>query len=304
MVKRILHKPRKPKTTFKIAICQYGTRLNDLNWNFGHAIELAEEAFDEGADYVILPEFSFCGMIELSTLREVIAEFEQIRGAEMLRRVARRNRGYLQFNHPALDGNAFWNETILLDPDGEIAVRYHKRKLAQIDLHVKFTEGRLPTTVDLPFGRVGFLICRDVEDAHIVNRGLLEGDTAAVTNQYETACRSIEEYQKADLVVGQLAFASWWTPTRRNPLITDPISMALTRMEEEADIWARHTQTYVALVNKSGFEHGHGFTGGSLLVDAEGKILAKASSGMEILYIDLPLDETGRIARPSNHVEQ
>lgn len=302
-IKRLLIQPQQPKEVLKIAICQYGTRIGALEWNLQHAIDWAEEAFEQGADYVILPEFSFSGLNDLSYLHDLITEFEQIDGEETLRKVARHNRGYLQYNHPARTDNTFWNETVLLDPNGTVVTRYHKRYLAVIDQIVKFENGRTPTVIDLPFGRIGFLICRDVIEAEIVEQGLLPESTAADTNIYKNACQNLEQYRQADLIVGQLAFASWWTPTRRNPIIKDSIADALYRMEEEAEVWARQTRTYIALVNKSGFEHGHGYTGGSLLVDPSGKILAQASSGDEIIFIDLPLDETGRIARPNQTLQ-
>ncbi len=73
MVKRLLLRSRQPKETLKIALCQYNTRINNLPWNLGHAIALAEEAFEQGAHYVILPEFSFSGMTELRSLHKLIA---------------------------------------------------------------------------------------------------------------------------------------------------------------------------------------------------------------------------------------
>ena len=301
--KRILRQPRKPQGMLKIAFCQYGTRIGKLEWNIDHAVDLAEEAFRHGADYVILPEFSFNGFSELPALPALIADFDRRRGPEEIRRVARRNRGHLQYNHPTQVDGVFFNETLLLDPDGRIAARYHKRNLALIDRRVNFSAGRLPIIADLPFGRVGFLTCRDLDVAMIVDQGPHGREIVVTADEYAAACRSIEQYREADLIVGQLAYAVWWTPTRRNPLVNDPIPQALTRLDDAAAIWARQTRTYVALVNKSGFEHGHGFTGGSLLVDPEGKILGRASSGTEILYVDLLLDASGRIARPDRRGE-
>ena len=297
IAKRLLLQRRQPGRTLRIAICQYGTRGGMLPWNVDHAADFAEEAFGNGADLVILPEFSFSGFAELTALPELIAEFHRLEGPEKIRRVARQNRGWLQYNHPVQVDGAFYNETLLLDPDGRIAARYHKRNLALIDRRSKFSEGRLPVVADLPFGRMGFLTCRDLDVALIADQGPDGGESAASADDFAAACRSIEEYRGADLIVGQLAYAAWWTPTRRNVLVNDPITNALTRLEDAAAIWTRQTGAYVALVNKSGFEHGHGFTGGSLLVDPDGEILGRASSGTEILYVDLPLDGSGRIAR-------
>lgn len=294
---RLLSRPRNPQGKLRIAICQYDTRDDNLRWNIDHAVAFAEEAFRNGADLVILPEFSFNGFSELHALSELIEEFHRLEGPEKLSRVAWRNRGWLAYNHPTLTDGVFYNETQFLDPDGRIAARYHKRYLALIDQRVRFVPGQLPGVVDLPFGRVGFLICRDLLLEQPADQEPDTDETFLLPDVLDAAREDIEQYSHADLIVGQLAYAGWWTPTRRNALIADPISSMLTTLKDAATLWARQTGTYVALANKSGFEHSYGFPGGSLVVAPDGEILGHASSGTEILYVDLPLDASGRIAR-------
>ena len=53
---------------------------------------------------------------------------------------------------------------------------------------------------------------------------------------------------------------------------------------------------FALLANKTGFEPNGGFTGGACAISKKGDVVAQAGFGSDILYVDAPLDESGRLA--------
>ena len=60
----------------------------------------------------------------------------------------------------------------------------------------------------------------------------------------------------------------------------------------------RFTGAHVAIANKTGIERGLAFVGGSLAVCPNGEVMANASTGPGIAYVDLPLDRDGLLIKP------
>lgn len=261
-----------PPRTLRIALCQYGTRLGGLQWNIEHAYDYSSEAFENGAHFVVLPEFSFHGFVDIKEAWLLVEELERTDYMRRFSNLACWHKGYLLLNHPARDGDELANESVLLGPDGKVVARYRKRRSSRIDRLAGFSSGDECGVFDLPWGKTGMLICMDI-------KGVM-----------------LPEHGEADLIVAQLAMAGVWTPQARTPdYVCEPISNLVEYTETVATRWAKVSESYVVLVNKTGLEHSYAFIGNSLAVTPSGEILAHASSGPGIVYADLPLGDDGRL---------
>lgn len=279
--------PRSPKLVdgrLRFALCQYDSRPGANQWNIRHALSYAQEAADHGAGFIVLPEYSFCTADDTlygnayfyfrkkaPKLRWKLAEF------------SRRNRCYLLVNIPyeakgkVKEGEMPLrkNRSVLFDPSGRIVARYDKRSIAHLDSFGGVRRGESETIADLPFGKVGLMICRDASSP-----------------------RKFPSYQEADLVIVQFAHITDWTSDKAE----DPAWLTNDMGTSHADFprigrrLARSFQRPTALfANKTGFEPDGGFTGGSCSIAADGTILARAGAYADILYMDYALDGNGRI---------
>ena len=56
-----------------------------------------------------------------------------------------------------------------------------------------------------------------------------------------------------------------------------------------------HIRRPLLLCNKSGLEGEFLYNGSSAIVDSSGKVLHQADTGTDIVYADVPVDESGKI---------
>jgi predicted amidohydrolase len=66
------------------------------------------------------------------------------------------------------DGDARYNTAVLIGPDGKLAGKYRKQKLGHES--VRNTAGSTSTVHDMPFGKIGLMICADRTEAELVRR--------------------------------------------------------------------------------------------------------------------------------------
>ena len=66
------------------------------------------------------------------------------------------------------DGDARYNTAVLIGPDGKLAGKYRKQKLGHES--VRNTADSTSTVHDMPFGKIGLMICADRTEAELVRR--------------------------------------------------------------------------------------------------------------------------------------
>lgn len=262
----------------RFALCQYGSRVGDLRWNAAHALDYAEEAVRRGADVVVLPEFSFTTVHDLRAGRAWINLEEVPWLGKALGDFTRRHRCYLFANHARTFGKhrrRHVNESFLVDPGGKVAARYAKRFLALLDRRIDFLPGTNDAVVaELPFARVGMLICKDT----------------GYSESFQ------EAFRDADLLLMQFGHIAHWGSGTAPPGLRDSLADATNVFPRVAEDWAQdHDGKPFLMVNKTGLEKEFAFAGGSRVFGADEKPLAVADSGESILYVDFPLDAEGRI---------
>ena len=160
-----------PHKRFRAALVQLRSgRSMDANLDMAEA--LIRRAAKGGALYVQTPENT--GFMELEpeqTLQK--AETEQTNVAlARLRALAAELGIYLHIGSLAIkeDGLRVANRSYLIDPEGEIAARYDKLHMFDVDLaqdeshreSAHCRPGAKAVVADLPFGRLGLSICYDL----------------------------------------------------------------------------------------------------------------------------------------------
>ena len=261
----------------------------DPEANFASALNHVREAARLGAQIVCLPELFrtqyFCQREELALFNLA----EQIPGpsTQKLGEVAREAKiaivaSLFERRAPGL----YHNTAVTFGADGAIASVYRKMHIPDDPLYYEkyyFAPGDLGfKAVDMPFGRVGTLVCWDQWYPEGARLTALQG---AEVLFYPTA---IGWHPAEKDEFGAAQYDAWKTIQRAHAIANG---------------------VYVAAVNRVGMEHGDikgnraagpglEFWGGSFIADPFGRVIAKAShENEEILLADVDLkliEETRR----------
>lgn len=265
----------------RVAVCQYDSRPGAYRWNADHALRYAREAAEHGAGVIILPEYSFCTAADTLS-GEAFREMRHVMRwlGPRLARFCRRHRCYLFVNlphearesapHPPLR----YNRTLVYAPDGSVAATYDKHIGAMLDEWCQVREGPARPPVDTEFGKIGLMICKD----------------AAYPQKFA-------DYGGADLIVVQFGHITDWTDDETNdpPWLVNDMGTAHGDFPLIARRLADTFECNAVFANKTGLEPDGAYTGGSCIVDADGRIVVRADFGGDVLYADFELDEENRL---------
>ena len=146
----------------RIAVAQYAPRVGDVELNRAQAVRWARDAAAEGASLIVLPELASSGYT-FASVEEAAACAEDPDTGETvaaLVSVCADSGAYIVVGLDERDGDCRHNSAVLLGPSGRIAT-YRKLHLFY-DEKSWFTPGTELPVVELPFGRVGMMICYDL----------------------------------------------------------------------------------------------------------------------------------------------
>src|SRR5262245_23551650 len=260
---------------FRAALVQLRSSRS-VDANLDAAERLIRRAASGGAAYVQTPENT--ALMELKPeLTVASAETEEASGALARFRALARELGiHLHIGSLAikLDASRVANRSYVLAPDGEIAARYDKLHLFDVDLaggeshreSATCSPGGKAVVVDLPFGRLGLSICYDLRFPQLFRALALEG---------------------AELIAIPAAFtrqtgqAHWHVLTRARAIETGAFVLAATQ-------GGLH-------------ENGRATFGHSLIVSPWGEGLAEAGEEPGVIFadIDLAASEEARARIPA-----
>lgn len=144
----------------------------DVEENFSSARRLVEQAAQQGAQLVLLPEYwPIMGMQDT----DKVAHAEKMEGGPMqqfMADTARENRIWLIGGTLPLrsqEAGKVLNTTIVYNPSGERVIQYDKIHLFSFtkgneayDEARTIVHGTKPATFDAPFGKVGLSVCYDL----------------------------------------------------------------------------------------------------------------------------------------------
>lgn len=239
-------------TRYRVAALQFNPRLGEKVQNIERLLQLVEEAANEGARLIVLPEMATTGYCWTS--REEVAPYvEPIPGptTTQFQELATRHDCYIALGLPECDPatGVYYNSLALLGPEGLIG-SYRK-------VHSYIAEPRWARDGDqgfpvweTPLGRLAGAICMDAVYFESTRIPALHG---------------------ADVIL----FPTNWLGER------SPSSQWMARALENG--------VYLIAANRSDCERGVQFSGGSCVLDPDGSIQSSLDAGEGIVYGEVDL---------------
>jgi predicted amidohydrolase len=260
------------KTT--VALAQIDSRVGDLDRNLDHHIAFIERSIKKHADIVIFPELSLTGY----TLRDIVWDIAiDPRVDPRFKKLLRLSKsisiavGIVEMG----SDHGVYNSVVFLE-DGEIKYIHRKIYLPTYGMFEEsryFSPGRSLRAFDTKYGRFGILICEDLWHCSLPYLLAQDGAEAIIV---PTA-----------------------SPTRLNAEKT-PTGVEMNH--EHLRVYARLLSLYMVFCNRTGFEDGVNFWGGSSIVDPMGtQLVTAASSTEELVIASLSSMEIRRARRASRH---
>jgi len=158
-------------TAFKAAMIQFRSGLTP-SANIDAAARMIGEAKSAGADYVQTPEMTNVLAANRTQLFSIAVDEDADTSLASLREVARKLGLYVHVGSLAIkiSPDRAVNRGFLIDPKGEIAARYDKIHMFDVDLEGgesyresrTYRPGEQAVLADLPWGRLGVTICYDL----------------------------------------------------------------------------------------------------------------------------------------------
>jgi len=174
---------------FKAAMIQMRSGLTP-GANIDDAVRLIGEAKTAGADYVLTPEMTNILAAKREQLFAVAVEEEVDASLATFRELARKLAIYVHVGSLAIkiSPDRAANRSFLIDPKGDIAARYDKIHMFDVDLaggesyreSRNYRPGELAVLADLPWGRLGLTVCYDLRFPALY-RALAEGGATVLT---------------------------------------------------------------------------------------------------------------------------
>ena len=262
----------------RIAVAQYAPAIGDLEGNRAQAVQWARAAAREGAQLAVLPELASSGYVfsdeaeagrlaedaERGPLVEALTQVCAESGMHVVAGVNERGQGRRH------------NSAVLVGPGGHLA-SYRKLHLFN-DEQSYFSPGDTLPVVELPFGRLGMVVCFDIWFPEATRALALGGAevVAVPTNWVASFKRTV--YDDRGYCQGDY--------------------MAMARAAENGLV--------VACADRIGEERGVRFLGASIIVGADGWPVAGPAAGTEeamlIADVDLASVEKARRRTPRNHL--
>ncbi len=144
----------------------------DVERNVVDATAMIRDAVQQGAEYVQTPEVTTLMELDRNRLFELAEPEEDNAALIHFQRLARELGIWLHIGSMAVRVSAdkLANRTYVISPDGNIAARYDKIHMFDVDLpngesykeSRSYEPGTAAVVVDLPWGRMGLTICYDL----------------------------------------------------------------------------------------------------------------------------------------------
>jgi hypothetical protein len=162
----------------KAALIQLNV-TDDPARNLVGTVAMIRDAADQGANFVLTPEVTNCVSTSRAHQREVLQPEKEDITLAALRDVAREKAIWLLIGSLGLktedaDGR-FANRSFLIDPTGEIAARYDKIHMFDVDIDATesyresagYRPGEKAVVSETSFGKIGMSICYDMRFPHL-----------------------------------------------------------------------------------------------------------------------------------------
>ena len=227
-----------------VACCQLGPRIGELEHNRAQASAAIEAAAQQGATVVVLPELCNSGYVFADA--DEARQLAEPAGGETVSGWAELARsldvvvvgGFCELDDPS---GTVYNSAALVDTGGVRAV-YRKAHLWDREGLVFAPGADPPPVVDTAAGRIGVMVCYDLEFPEWPRLAALEG---------------------AELICAPVNWPAAPRPDGERP-------GEVVRAQAAAAV----NRVFIAACDRVGSERGVDWTGGSVIVDVEGFPLA------------------------------
>ena len=258
-----------------IACCQIEPHVGEKDENVEKTLMFANEAIDQGAYIVLLPELANTGYM-FNTRKEAFSLAEVVPGGETTQRweeLAKDRGVYLAAGIAEREGYSLYNTSVLIGPDGFMG-SYRKLHLWNRE-KLFFEPGDLGLPVfHTPIGRLGMIVCYDMWFPELIRIYALQG---------------------ADLILNVTNWVAG-SEAERDSRVTEAVCVAQAHL----------SSVFVAAADRIGVERGQPFLGRSMIVSPTGEVLAGPASfdEEEIVYAECNLSEARKRKRKTrlNHV--
>ncbi|VTU22340.1 (R)-stereoselective amidase [Variovorax sp. PBS-H4] len=178
----------------------------DLDANLAEVARLARKAADQGASWILLPEYATFLHGSRTEMRHAAERAESVLDA--IRALAARHSIWVLLGSMVVpNGDKMSNRSLLLDSNGDIAASYDKLHMFDVELaggrrileSSAYAPGNEAVVVATPFGKVGLSICYDLRFPGLYRRLAQAG---------------------AEVIVVPSAFATATGPAHWRPLLT------------------------------------------------------------------------------------
>lgn len=259
----------------RIALAQM-RNSGDMRENLEKSIEMIREAADHHADLVLFPEVQLTEFFPQYEGKDAV-RYRLTIDSEEVQKFQEVSRESSIFSVPNIyleeDGKAY-DASLLIGNDGEIKGVQKMVHVAQAeqfyeqDYYTPSDEGF--KVFDTIYGKIGIVVCFD--------------------RHYPESIRT-EALMGADLIL---------IPTVNTK--AEPSEM----FEWELRVQAFQNSAAIAMCNRVGTESEMEFSGESIVVDANGDVLAKADDEEQILYVDIELSDSRKIrqSRPYTNLRR
>jgi predicted amidohydrolase len=256
-------------TTVRVAACQIDPTLGEVERNLDRIERALTDAAQAGAALVVLPEAAVTGYA-FASLEEALLVARQASAIaeDRLAELAAEREVTVICGTLEAEGDEVYNTALLLARDGR-RFRYRKMHLPYLGIDRFATPGPdTPSVVEVDGVRIGVLICYDLRFPEAARNTALEG---------------------ADLFALP---TNWPVGVEFHPGLFAPARAA-------------ENHCYLLAADRVGTERGTTFIGRSMLVDYDGKVLARASDSDEELLLGDIDPEAARAThvrrRPGEH---
>lgn len=144
----------------KICLVQCHSK-EDINSNLNFAKTIIKKAVKHCCDLIVFPEMFLTGYIATEKTK-AIAITENDKAIKELKSVCKTNNIACVFGFPRKEKSKIFNSACFIDKNGEVIGVYDKTHLFG-DEKLYFVKGNELKVLDTSFGKVGLLICYDIE---------------------------------------------------------------------------------------------------------------------------------------------
>ncbi|SHH49927.1 Predicted amidohydrolase [Anaerosphaera aminiphila DSM 21120] len=155
----------KKERLLNIAIGQMYQEPGNTQANTNKILEMIDEAAEKEADIIVFPELAYSGYLLESEELQRLAEPVDGPFVQTLKKKAKEKKIHIIAGYPEADAvipGRMYNSCVFIDDDGKV-IENMRKVYAWGQEKLKFREGNRLPVVETKFGKVGMLICYDVE---------------------------------------------------------------------------------------------------------------------------------------------